>query len=465
MKKIQFSILFLLCCTALQARSTKKKHTLQRFYYKDSIVSMEKWFGENHQLDSLRTYYVSGAIDEAFYYQKNKFHGACKKYNADGTLAVVWNFEKGTLLTSTNYKLAYTQKNKKKILRYFKQLQSIDSLNRANPKINKYKYRRTQLFHRLNYKILAVHGFKYFESYLEKTRDKGNKKTAKILSNTYDALGSLYASYEMDNLAIEYKFKAIISAPNESRLYHNLGSYLVKNKEYRLGIYYLEEAIKIHPKHGFAHWLLGIAYSDLDMPELALEKIQVAFQREEGIKKRNTGRSERDLRTTRGYIYHQLGDDSSAFEDLDKALDANDKNSYAYRNLGVIYFKQGNFDAACANFSLAKELHYTQAHDQYDLAAYISKSCTIEKETETEQPTISQMPFVWPNPATSFIKIENYTYENFPYTIFSYNGKIVQEGIADRKTIGLENIAQGTYVLKINLAEAPQQFKIIKLNN
>ncbi|MGB2129230.1 MAG: T9SS type A sorting domain-containing protein, partial [Flavicella sp.] len=326
-------------------------------------------------------------------------------------------------------------------------------------------YRRTQLFERLNYKTLALHNFKMFERSFEKRQDRGIKKTAKILSSIYDSLGTLYASYEMDDLAIEYKFKAIISAPDESRLYYNLGAYLVKNKEYRLGIHYLEEAIKIHPKHGFAHWLLGIAYSDLDMPELALEKIQVAFQREEGIKKRNTGRSERDLLTTRGYIYHQLGDDNSAIEDLDKALDVNDKNSYAYRNLGVIYYKQGDFDAACANFSLAKELHYTQNHDQYDIETYTDKSCTVKGENEPLPTTISQLPFVWPNPATTFIKIENYAYENFPYTILDYNGKTVQEGVADGKKINIEYLTQGTYMLRITVAEAPQNFKIIKIHN
>jgi len=60
----------------------------------------------------------------------------------------------------------------------------------------------------------------------------------------------------------------------------------------------------------------------------------------------------------RGFAKMNLGDLTSAKKDIVQSLKVNPKNSFAYKNLGLLYIKTNHMDSACVSLSTAKNLGY-----------------------------------------------------------------------------------------------------------
>lgn len=265
----------------------------------------------------------------------------------------------------------------------------------------------------------------------------------------------------MENHTIHYKMKALKASPKESRLYHNLGSYLVKTGNYRLGIQYLNKAIEMVPNHSFANWILAVAYSDLEDYDKAMECINIAFKNEKSLYKNGSGKAERDLRTTRGFLYHKLGNSKKGIEDLQEALKINKANSFALKNLGIIYHDLAGFDKSCDLLQKAKNLGYEKIHDKYDLEDYLEQSCN-NKIAERKLTKLSKRTFVYPNPAKDEISIYNFNSKNFNYRVYDFESKLLYTGKANNKTMSISNLQQGLYILEIETDSMINTYKFIK---
>ena len=61
--------------------SQDDENRVKRIFYRDSVLAVERWYGNDKKLDSLKTYYKSGELDEDFHYKNGLFDGLSYKFN------------------------------------------------------------------------------------------------------------------------------------------------------------------------------------------------------------------------------------------------------------------------------------------------------------------------------------------------------------------------------------------------
>ncbi len=219
---------------------------VKRIYYNDSILAIEKWYGDDKKLDSLKTYYKSGELDELFYYDEAYYQGKSYKFNRFGEKLTTWEFNKGKLIRRIDHKIEFNKKTEEKVKRAHNKLKELNPKLKDNPNDFKSRFQRASVRNYLGNKTLALNDYKKIEKKILKVSET-KKIPEKMLGSIFDHLASIYQGYEMENHTIHYKYKALKASPKESRLYHNLGSYLVRIKSYRLGINYLNKAVEMVP--------------------------------------------------------------------------------------------------------------------------------------------------------------------------------------------------------------------------
>ncbi|SCX99797.1 Por secretion system C-terminal sorting domain-containing protein [Nonlabens sp. Hel1_33_55] len=424
-------------------------------YFRDSIVSMQKHYGADGKLDSLKTFYKSGNIDEVFYYKDSKIDGVCLKYATDGKKLTTWVFEEGLLVDHITHRLEYNLKNKQRIESASNRLEELNNKSKREKLSMNELIQRADLRFTLNYNILAL------ETYLRVVRSLHPEKThPKVKSRFFDRIAAIYASYEMDNWALHYRHKAVIASPEDTRLLYNLGANLYEVKAYRLSINYLGEVKKKWKNHPFSNWLLAAMHTDLEEYEKAFEYVNLAFKKEENLDKYSSNKAENDLRTIRGLLYHKLGESEKGIADLENALSINENNSRAYRNLGVIYHNMGQFNTACTLLEKAQELGYSEKHDQDDLEFYLEQSCSGNSSIEIQ--SLAKKPFIYPNPVIDILNVKNLDEANFQFDLYDYNRQLVKSGTGNGSSINMTGLESGLYILKIYAKDEVHTFKIIK---
>lgn len=469
MNKIVYTLLLFPILLSSQTNDTDPTNKVTRHYYKDKVISVEVWRGTDKIVDSLKTYHNNGKINEIFYFDtKGHKNTNCFQYNNLGEKLVTWNFSHGKLLSRTDHKLPFnnkeTEENAKKHLQLLTELNTRTNYNPTN--INDLN-KRGNLRARLGNRTLAIDDLKKVEWII----NKNAKDTTKVISESvkanrekfksslYDLFANLYGALEMENCTYQYYVKAMAAAPKDNRILYNFANYLQQKKSNDLARYYLEKIIAEQPEHGHARWGIAKLYSDIGENEKAMENINIAFIKEKIIIERSSNYGGRDLRTTRGLLYHKLGDSEKGIQDLKQALKMDPNNSYAMKNLGIIYLNQKKYNDACQLFEKAKGLDYTLVFDEKDLDALLESAChNVQSEIAIEK----TKPFVFPNPATTMITIKNYDFKNFDYEFFDFESNSVLRGNSPDGTIDVSRLNPGFYILKVFNTDSPQTFKIIK---
>lgn len=467
--KNQFFIYLFLAPIFLCAQETNVKH----IFYNDSILAIKRWFGSDKKIDSLKTYYKTGELNEAFYFNNMKYNGTCYKFNKAGDKVTTWQFENGNLIKRTDHILEFNKKDEEKIKATHIKLKELNAKLKANPNDLKSELARAHIRHVLGNYTLALHDYTKLEIRLLKFAEvKKTEVPNKLLANIFDARASIYEYYEMENYAAQYKYKALKADPEDKRLIYNLGSYLYGIKSYRLAEFYLKKALEIRPDHEFSHRALASLYTDFEDYDKALYHVNLAFAQESNLIKYGFGSVERDIRTLRGLIYHKLGESDKGIIDLNVAINLNKDNSFAYRNLGVVYYELGKYEKACEYLQKANNLGYEKTHDRYDLKDYLELSCkniTMDKSEivlEVEPIEIIKLvdkPYVYPNPTSDIINIKNLSFTTYNYLIFDYAGKLISQGVSNgTNSISLSYLQTGVYILKVHDKNSIETFRIIK---
>lgn len=133
------------------------------------------------------------------------------------------------------------------------------------------------------------------------------------LANTLDEIGQLEEALSLQKRYVAHE-------PDEYTGYMNVGFYLGKAGRYEEALVWYEKAIE----HG------GVEY--------AL------------------------VWNNRGYAKYKLGDLNGALKDIRKSLDLRSWNSYAYRNLALVYIAQGKKGDACTALEDALKWGFTEEH-------------------------------------------------------------------------------------------------------
>lgn len=463
-RKIIVLLLFPVLLHAQSNRGTTNKVT--RYFYDDKVTSVEIWYGSDNKRDSVKTYHSNGKLNEVFYYDEKGLRNSYGyQYDMQGDKRVTWNFLHGKLLSRVDDKLPFNKDSEETMTKMLQRLTELNAKTNYNPVKIEDIAKRGYLRARLGNTSLAIEDLKKVEFLINKISkkttivpDSVKAKREKFKSNIYDVLGNLYMSLEMENYAFHYFYKAMASAPDDYRILYNFANCLQKRKQNDLALFYLEKILKEKPQHGHARWSIAKLYSDLGQYEKAMENINVAFTKEKTIIEHSSGYGGRDLRTTRGLLYYKLGDSEKGIQDLKAALEIDKNNSYALKNLGIIYLDQKKNKEACELFQKAKELNYSLIFDEKDLEPLLEIACNNVIPEIVEK----KKPFVFPNPALSSISIENFSSEKFSYSLFDFESNPVLNGNTTNGTIDISSLASGFYILKVSTEGVSETFKVIK---
>lgn len=462
-EKIFFALLFLPVLLCAQEKNDEKKEDVSRYFYNDHTVSVEIWYGPDQKPDSTKTFYPNGKLNEIFYYDKGLKNGDSFQYNKQGEKLVTLNYSHGKLVSRTDHKLPFGKDREESVKKALQLLTDINTRTNYNPvKVNDL-YNRGVLSISLGNTTLALEDLKKVEYSIDK--DPKNKALSDSLAEKkdafrgklYDRLASIYASLDMDSFAFNYYFKAIKNAPDDLHILYNFAALLQDRKAYDLARYYLEKIVTQKPEMADARWALAQLYSDTGEYQKAMDNITIAFKSEKAITERNAFYGGRNLKTIRGLLYHKLGESDKGITDLKDALKVDKNNSYAMKNLGIIYLDQHKYKKACEFFRSANELKYSLVYDETDLPSLIESACN---NTKPKVPDIKK-PVISPNPVSTIVSVENFDL-NFDYEFFSFESVSVLKGKSTDGKIDVSTLASGFYVLKVVAGNSTEIFRAIK---
>lgn len=462
MNKIYFGLLFLMLNNFFVIGQNKGAVSVEKTFYKNGLPSKEVWYSADKKIDSIKTYLIAGGLMELFYFDENgKLHGKCSQYSAENKLKTSWEFNHGKLLNRTDNFIDYNLKNKNIIERSLATAVKYGQIDGDNPDNRNALYARASALSALGNGILALNDFLLLKDIYE---ERKQLKDSAVLAEVYSRVGSAYSYYNESDKSIHYRMLAIKTNPKETRHWYNLGSYLsLGQRNFREGMHYLKEVLKIHPKHNFANWALGACYLELEQYDLAFKYVNLAFDNEAFLYKYGTGKSENDIRTVRGLAYHKLGKSELGIADLNEAIHINDKNSIAHAYLGIVYSDLGQKQKACEYFQKAKELAYDKKYPYREFQSFIEKACNSkEKLDDVPFIAVKDMSYIAPNPAVDFVEVFNFPYLDFSYQIFNINSQLIREGKSTNSKVKVDGLPTGLYLLTINKEGKQETFRLLK---
>ena len=484
---------FLLLTTSLIIAQSKKGATVEKSFFKGGEIARENFIGAEKTIDSIKTYYLSGQLDERFYFnKKGQLDGLGQKNSEDGSLMVTWLYKKGVLIERKDYlKKPSNIKTKKQVDFNYANIKSCDSLLKINPKRVEIIYSKACSQNYLGENILSEIDFVSLKTSLEKLKASSPASNTLVrndinekLADVYGRLSTIYNRFGNESLSLEYLYKAVQANPASNIHRYNLGAaFATQIEDYRLALFYLNQVVQERPNHNFANWVLGLIYLELEEYQKSLNCLNIAFKGEGGLYENGYGNVESDLRTLRGLVYHKLGKTDLGITNLNKALEINDKNSMAHKHLGIIYQDLGNNEKACGYFQKSRTLGYEKKYPKKNLSSFINKTCVVtnpiamiptkneaeiksennnQKSVSITEIPIKDLPYIAPNPAEDFVEVFNFDGLNFDFTIFNVAGSQISKGVSNLKTIQVAGIPTGLYILIIEKEGRTERLKLLK---
>jgi len=171
----------------------------------------------------------------------------------------------------------------------------------------------------------------YLNLLLEDLKDKPDSFKPHFL------LGRQYYQTNQLDKAIFHLKKAIELRPSDTGAFHNLGTALIKNKNYVLALEYLNKAVEMNPYYEELFYSIAIAYFWLNKTDKAIESITKFLQlNPNGVKGLNL----------MGYIYMKQGLLSEAETLFQKAVSIHPRYHMAYGNLIETFIAKKEIDKA-----------------------------------------------------------------------------------------------------------------------
>jgi tetratricopeptide (TPR) repeat protein len=123
---------------------------------------------------------------------------------------------------------------------------------------------------------------------------------------------------------------------------YELGVLLLKEKKYKESIEYFDKAIEINPADGVPFYYRGIAKSNINLTDQAIEDYTDAMLRKLNII---------DVFYQRGISKIKAGDKSGALNDLTRYVSIVKSNAEAYYQKGLLEFEKEEYSDAIADFN------------------------------------------------------------------------------------------------------------------
>ena len=148
----------------------------------------------------------------------------------------------------------------------------------------------------------------------------------------------------------------ILRNPHSWLAQNNLGEVLLQKGSVNEAISHYQQALKIKPDYGDAHYNLGNALMRKGSVGEAISHYQQALQ---------INPADADAHYNLGIALLQNGDIDEAMVHYRQALQINPRHAEAHNNLGIALFQKGSFDDAIAEFQQAIQIKpdYAEAHN------------------------------------------------------------------------------------------------------
>ncbi|UCH66168.1 MAG: tetratricopeptide repeat protein [Ignavibacterium sp.] len=175
----------------------------------------------------------------------------------------------------------------------------------------------------------------------------------KQLEEIVDDITAYDSTIEEENLAYTAEFDAyyenqpdavdFAQHPDEkSTKTYELGVLLLKEKKYKESIEYFDKAIEINPADGVPFYYRGIAKSNINLADQAIEDYTDAMLRKLNII---------DVFYQRGISKYKVGDKKGALDDLTRYVSIVKSNAEAYYIKGLLEFEKEEYSDAIADFN------------------------------------------------------------------------------------------------------------------
>ncbi|TNJ43483.1 hypothetical protein KFZ70_16940 [Tamlana fucoidanivorans] len=130
-----------------------------RYFFKNGNISIEEWYGTDDKIDSLKTYYKSGSLNEIYYYKKGMLNGLGYSFDKTGKKTTTWEFKKGRTIKRLNHTLSFDNLTEPAVKRLFDKLSELNKVILDNAENHEARLRRAQIRMELGNKVLALDDF------------------------------------------------------------------------------------------------------------------------------------------------------------------------------------------------------------------------------------------------------------------------------------------------------------------
>ena len=182
----------------------------------------------------------------------------------------------------------------------------------------------------------------------------------------YVALGNLYKDQLKDYESALNTYNAVVSSINEKnyKAYYGLGHVYYKKKNYKKGIEYLSEAVKINAKYGKAHDILGSCQHE----ERKFADAEISLKNAVKYGTSNTRKGQSNYKLFNVYL------EMRKYKDAEKAFTAAARSCKKdfYRGgsnfgLGEVFKKLGQTKKAIAYYEKAAKSRSWKANSDYQI--------------------------------------------------------------------------------------------------
>lgn len=177
------------------------------------------------------------------------------------------------------------------------------------------------------------------------------KATDSLYQNVYGMLGMCYSDVRNFDSAMHYYKKALALDSNNEMAVHSAIIALIEMKDYKRAELYLKKYESmvgegLEPRYMYVWYYVNIGkYKEALLLAEELLKIE---KRPHGV-----------LYSNKAFAHYKLGEYDQALEDINKSLDIDPSNSYAYKNRALIHIALKNATEACNDLRTAINMNYT----------------------------------------------------------------------------------------------------------
>lgn len=244
------------------------------------------------------------------------------------------------------------------------------------------KERRTNPSYEVDFWITSCH-FQMKEIAISKTgflkivnsNHQGPERSLSLVN-----LGSCYRSLDQIDSAHYYYDRAMLEFPELAGAYFNKGQLLYSQDKFEDAKRMYDRAIEIDSTDWYYYMKRQEISFVLQHYEDALKDMQQAqrlnsdvdihfnmaycfsmlerYSEADSLYQKIPEKNDPSFLNNYGFNKHKLGDSEAGIALINKSLQLNPKNAFAYRNLAVICIDQGNLPQACAHLKEAQQLNF-----------------------------------------------------------------------------------------------------------